>query len=276
MMSMRKSAVFGIGLGIAAGAAGQFFGLANAAGAGDIDVDVVLILGIDHQRVGVRSAAALHGGDLFGIREVADIENADAAETVGAGRAAGASARARRGAPGAPAAPAAAGEAAGDITGGQRDALGAAIDASVHGFGRHEEQMAVDRDVALSAGADQRSAQLDLRRVIDVVEIDAVVVADEEMIAAEGEVGIRGAVRNCGAASAAGSARRAASSAVAPDAPAGVAGLAVWRLHCVPGAKPGGLGRCRDLLHAEGGLAGVVQAALEADARIVVPERGLE
>ncbi len=46
----------------------------------------------------------------------------------------------------------------GGVTGGQRDSLRAAIDASIHRLGRHEQQMAVDGDVALPAGADQRSA----------------------------------------------------------------------------------------------------------------------
>ena len=76
----------GILVGIAAGAARQFFCLANAAGAGDVDVDVVLVFRIDQQRMRVRAAAALHGGYLLRIRRVADIKDADAAETVRAGR----------------------------------------------------------------------------------------------------------------------------------------------------------------------------------------------
>ncbi len=89
------------------------------------------------------------------------------------------------------------------------DALRAAIDAAVHGFGRHEEQVAVDRDVALSTGADERSAELDLGRVIDVVEVDAVIVSDEEMIADKGKVGVDGAGVDRGTASAAATGGRA-------------------------------------------------------------------
>ena len=74
------------------------------------------------------------------------------------------------------------------------DSLGAAVDPSIDRLRRHEEQMAVHRDVALAAGADQGSPQLDLRRVVDVVEIDAVVVADEKMVAAEGQIRVGGAV----------------------------------------------------------------------------------
>ena len=36
-----------VGLGVAAGTAGEFFGLTDLAGAGDIDIYVVLIFGID-------------------------------------------------------------------------------------------------------------------------------------------------------------------------------------------------------------------------------------
>src|ERR1700730_15159635 len=54
--------------------------------------------------------------------------------------------------------------------------------------------MPVDRDVALTAGADHGRDQRDLRRVGDVVEINAAVVADEERGAGEGEVGVGAAV----------------------------------------------------------------------------------
>ena len=38
-----------VGLRVSAGAAGEFFGLTDLAGAGDVDVDVVLILGVDQK-----------------------------------------------------------------------------------------------------------------------------------------------------------------------------------------------------------------------------------
>ena len=43
-------------------------------------------LGIDDQRVRVRSAAGLHGGDLLGFLDVGDVEDAHAAEPLGAHR----------------------------------------------------------------------------------------------------------------------------------------------------------------------------------------------
>ena len=67
---------------LAARAIRQFFGLTHISGSGDIDVDVVLVLGIDQQGMRVRAAATLHGGDLLRIREIADIEDAYAAESV--------------------------------------------------------------------------------------------------------------------------------------------------------------------------------------------------
>ena len=86
MMSILNNEVSGLAVGFPARAACQFFRLTNGSGAGDIDVDVVLIFGVDHERMRVGAAAALHGGDLLRIREVADIEDAHAAEPVRVGR----------------------------------------------------------------------------------------------------------------------------------------------------------------------------------------------
>src|SRR5262245_58572982 len=76
----------GIGIGIPGGASREFLGLANHARAGDIDIYVLFVLGVDYQGVGVRSPAALHRSDLSWIAEVSDVEDADAAKTIGAGR----------------------------------------------------------------------------------------------------------------------------------------------------------------------------------------------
>jgi hypothetical protein len=127
----------------------------------------------------------LHGGDLLRIGEVADIEDANAAEAVGAGRwrgpahAGGLSVfgRRRRGR-----------RWRWRVTLRQRYALRAAIDAAIDGFRRHEQQVPVHRDVALPARAQHGRPEFDLHRIIDVVEIDAVVVAYEEEVAGEGQV----------------------------------------------------------------------------------------
>ena len=63
-------------------ASGQFFGLTDERCARDVDVNVVLIVRIDDQRVRVRAAAGLHGGDLLRILDVGNVEDPHAAETI--------------------------------------------------------------------------------------------------------------------------------------------------------------------------------------------------
>ena len=119
--------------------------------------------------------------------------------------------------------------------------------------------MAVDGDVALSAGTDERSAELDLGGVIDVVEVDAIVVSHEEMVTDKGEVGVdrAGVDRGTAAATATGrgigrwSGRR-----------SGFRGVGVGR-------ESGRLLETGDFLQSEDRLAGVEQAGLEANAGIV-------
>ena len=255
-----EESCIGIGFRVAAGAAGQFIGLTNAAGAGNIDVDIVLILRINQQRVGVGTATALHGGNLLRIADVGDIEDANAAEAVRAGgrqragptrgRSTGSGGsggwrRRRR-----------------NVAGGQRDALRTAVRASVQGLGGHEHQMAVNRHVALATRAQQGRAQLRARRTVDVVGVDAVVIADEEMVAAESEIGIRGAVLIAGRLGrrgfTGGRGRRFRS-------------RAGGRHDRVARTEAGGLGERGKLLHPERGFTSVIQAAFQTDTRIVRP-----
>ena len=77
-------------------------------------------------------------------------------------------------------------------------ALRAAVDAAAGLLDRHEQQVAVDRDVALAAGADDRRQQARALRALDVVGIEAVEVADHHVRAAEREVGV-GEVEAAGA-----------------------------------------------------------------------------
>ena len=55
---------------------------------------------------------------------------------------------------------------------------------------RHEQQVLVDRHVALAARADDSGLQRRGRRVRDVVDLEAVEVADERVVALEGHVGV--------------------------------------------------------------------------------------
>src|SRR6266850_3810696 len=60
----------------------QLFGLTDERGSRYVDVDVVLIIRIDDQRMRVRPAASLHRGHLLRILDVRNIENSHAAETI--------------------------------------------------------------------------------------------------------------------------------------------------------------------------------------------------
>ena len=55
---------------------------------------------------------------------------------------------------------------------------------------RHDQQVAVDRDVALPARADHRGDEARVLRILDVVGIEAVEVAGEEVLALERQVGV--------------------------------------------------------------------------------------
>src|SRR2546426_12489677 len=58
-------------------AAGELSGRAHRSRAGDVDVNVRAVLGIDHHRVRVRAAAGLHVADVLRTGDVADVEDAD-------------------------------------------------------------------------------------------------------------------------------------------------------------------------------------------------------
>ena len=137
----------------------ELFARTDRARARHVDVDVVLVLRGRHQRVRVRSTAGLDRGHLLGILQIAHVEDPHAAEAFGAHR--------------------------------RRHALHAAIDAAARLLHRHEEQVPVDRHVALSARTDDGCQQARPARVLDVVGVEAVVVADDRLVALEGEVGIR-------------------------------------------------------------------------------------
>ena len=146
-------------LRIEARAAGEFLARAHGARARPVDVEVVGIALRRHQRVRVRAAAGLHGRHLLRVLQVGDVEDADAAEPFDAD--------------------------------GLRDAAGAAVETAAVLLDRHEQQVAVDRDVTLSARAGDGGDQLRLPRVFDVVGREPVEVAHHDVDALEGEVGVR-------------------------------------------------------------------------------------
>ena len=144
-----------------------------------------LSLGSSDQRVGVGTAAGLHCGDLFGVFDVGDIEDANAAETVFLSRGvAGLSLSfifvlifvlvfigvgfRRIG----------------------RKALYAAIEASVGHLDRHEHQILVYGNIALAAGADDRGQQRGIGGIGNVIDVDAVEISLEKVVALKCEVGV--------------------------------------------------------------------------------------
>ncbi len=115
----------GVVLRAAPRAAGQLRARPHRAGAGHVDVDVGGVARVGHQRVRVRAAAGLHRRYLARLVEVGDVEDAHAAEALGAH--------------------------------GVVHALPAAVHPPARLLHRHEQQVAVDGHVALPAGARVRS-----------------------------------------------------------------------------------------------------------------------
>ena len=148
----------GIFLRVLAGAARQFLARAHDARARVVDVDVRGVLGIDDQGVRMRAAARLHCRNLPWFADVADVEDAHAAEPLFA------------------------------------DRLGHAARATVHAPPRllhgHEQQIAVHGQVPLAARTHHRRHELRLPGVLDHVGVEAVEVAHEHAVAAERQIPI--------------------------------------------------------------------------------------
>src|SRR5207249_11964335 len=139
-------------------AARELFRRPDGRRAGDVDVDVVRVVRIVHDRVRVRAAAGLHVCDVLRIVDVRDVEDPETANALPTHR----------------------------LT----RALGSAIEPRGSGLGGHEQQVLVDGDVALRRGADLSGAQLRRRRIRDIPDLKAVVVALNDIRAGETEVGV--------------------------------------------------------------------------------------
>ncbi len=182
------------------------------------------------------SPAGLHGGHLFRLAHVGDVEDADAAEALGADR--------------------------------FLNALRSAVEPAACLFHRHDQQVAVDRHVSLTARAHDGGDEPGLPRIFDVVGIEPVEAAEEEMIPLEREVGVREAkcvrprrrltwirrLRIRARVPYLGLGRRRAPALRSR-------GLAAGRLRIEESL---GLGEIRDELHVERGLAGVPEPGLES------------
>src|SRR5687767_10633500 len=116
------------------------------------------IVRIGQQRVRMRSAARLHGGYLFRLSDISDVEDTDATETLAA-----------------------------DV---RLNTLGAAVKPATRLLDRHEQQVAANRHVALAAGAHDGRELPWLPRGLDIVDIEPMEIADEDLTLAECEIGI--------------------------------------------------------------------------------------
>ena len=163
MTSMLKSAVLGSSFGILAGALGELLRRTHRARSRSVEVHVGRVVRIHHERVGMRPAARLHGRQLPRLPHVADVEDADAAESFRAD--------------------------------GGLHAPGAAVEPAARLLDRHEEQVAVNGHVTLPARAHDRREQARRPAVLDVVGVEAVVVADEDVVVLERQVRVREAQR---------------------------------------------------------------------------------
>ena len=142
-------------------AAGELGGRAHRRRAGNVDVHVVRVFGIDHDRVRMRSAARLHVREVLGTRDVGDVEDANAAEAL--------------------------------MRNGVVHALAAAIESPAESLTGDEQQVAIYRDVALRRRAEVGVLQSRPRRRRDVPDLESIVVALDHVVLVEREIGVRGA-----------------------------------------------------------------------------------
>ena len=214
-----------IGVRLAVRADGQFPGLAHARGALVVDIQAARIGRVRDQGVGVRAAAGLDGGDLARGVQVADVEDAHAAEAFGV-----------------------------DVALGTR---GTAVQPAAVLLDRHEQQIAVHRDIALTAGADHRHDQPG-RAARDVIGVEAVEISDEEPAMRDRHVAV-------------GQRQRAVAGRIVPHpGREGLAlGLGLGRGEQGLGIEEAGSGLERGFQHHAGGrLPGVAQAAGQGGARV--------
>src|SRR6478672_8099202 len=106
----------------------------------------------------MRSTAALHGCDLARLGDIADVEDAYAAESLAAHR--------------------------GLVS------LRAAVKPAPSLLHRHEQQVPVHRHISLPARADHRCEQLRVARLLDVVDGESMETAHEQVMPVEGHVGV--------------------------------------------------------------------------------------
>jgi hypothetical protein len=140
-------------------AAVELLGRSHPPGSRSVEIHISRIVRIGHQRVRMRSAARLHGRYLLRPSDIADVEDADAAETLGA-----------------------------DLL---LNTPCAAVKPATRLLHRHEQQVAANRHVTLTAGAHDRRELPRLPSILNIVDIEPMIIADENLTLTECEIGIR-------------------------------------------------------------------------------------
>src|SRR5262249_27311803 len=133
----------------------EFFGGANGARTRYVNVDIRLVFRIPNQCMSMGSPTGLDGRHLPGFLEVADIENANASKTLGAD--------------------------------GCWNALKATVDSSASLLSRHEEQVSINGDVALTTRAYDGRDDPCFPGIFDRIRSEAVIIAHENPVAAKSQ-----------------------------------------------------------------------------------------
>ncbi len=144
-------------------AAREFLRRPNACGARHVDVDVVVVSWLRHDRVRMRSAAGLHARHERRVLDVGDVEHTDAAHA--------------------------------RLAHGLGHAAEAAVGSADVRLGRHEQQVLVNRHVVLGCRAQVTLREHRFGRIRDVVDLESVVVALDRVLPFERQVRMRGAQR---------------------------------------------------------------------------------
>src|SRR5438094_942663 len=129
-----------------------------AAGAGDVDIDVVGIFRVDEQAVRVGSTAGLNVANVFRITDIAYVEDANPAQSI--------------------------------LADGVLHTLSAAVDSGGQILARDEQQIPVHGDVALRGWTHVSLFERRLLRIADVPDLVAAEASLKDVVAEESEVGV--------------------------------------------------------------------------------------
>ena len=148
--------VFG---GRRAGATGEFFRRAHRGGTRYVNVHMLVVLRVLEHRMRVGTAAGLHIGDVFGIANIADVENANSPQAIRAYR--------------------------------LLYAFRAAIEPPAQPFARNEKQVFVHRNVALGRRTEVIDDQVGIGGIGNIPYLNAVIIPLDGVLAGKRQIGVR-------------------------------------------------------------------------------------